>query len=211
MLGWKVLLIGGSSGTGKTMVAQQVARRFGASVLQADDIRLALQRITTPVQQPALHYFVEDRLVWQRPAEALVEGWAGVANVVSRALEIVIANHIADAQAGAVVIEGDGILPSMAAQDQFAGLKQLEGLGVRDLVRSVFLFEPEEQALFANMRERRRGFRDRALAEQHTQVRGSWLYGQWLRQAAQGYNLPVLTSRPWSTLVERVLAVIESG
>ncbi len=39
-----VLLIGGSSGTGKTNLAKQLGQRFGISWLEVDDLRLALQR-----------------------------------------------------------------------------------------------------------------------------------------------------------------------
>jgi hypothetical protein len=42
MLPWEVLLIGGSSGTGKTLATQEVGQRLGVSVLQADDVRLAI-------------------------------------------------------------------------------------------------------------------------------------------------------------------------
>ena len=38
---WMVLLIGGSSGVGKTSVANLLGLRFGASWLQVDDVRLA--------------------------------------------------------------------------------------------------------------------------------------------------------------------------
>jgi 2-phosphoglycerate kinase len=207
---WRVLLIGGNSGTGKTVVAHEIAHRFGASVLLVDDIRLALQRITIPEHQPALHYFLSDSAVWQRPSELLVEGWIGVAKVVSYAIEIVIAHHIAVAEAGPVVIEGDGILPSLAAQDQFAGLNHFQGLTVQQMVRSVFLFEPDEEVLLTNMQSRDRGFDELPSAEQRVQARASWLYGQWLRQEALAHELPAVPARPWETLTERVLAAIEA-
>ena len=49
---WKVLLIGGPSGVGKTTVAQHMARRLGISWAQADDFRLVLERETSPATYP---------------------------------------------------------------------------------------------------------------------------------------------------------------
>ncbi|HEY3188606.1 MAG TPA: AAA family ATPase, partial [Solirubrobacteraceae bacterium] len=46
---WLVLLIGGSSGVGKTTVAPELARRLGAAWLMVDDLRLALRRSGLPI------------------------------------------------------------------------------------------------------------------------------------------------------------------
>jgi 2-phosphoglycerate kinase len=117
--------------------------------------------------------------------------------VISPAIEVVITNHV-DTKAP-IIIEGDGILPSLFARPE-----------VRDRaagghVRAAFLVEPEEEMLFANMRARRRGIAERTENELRTEARAKWLYGQWLTSEAQRYNLPVLESRPWSTLLERLI------
>ena len=58
---WVVFLIGGSSGVGKTSVANQLGLRFGASWLHVDDVRLAFQRsrVTLPERTEALYFFEE--------------------------------------------------------------------------------------------------------------------------------------------------------
>jgi 2-phosphoglycerate kinase len=56
---WQVLLIGGSSGVGKTHVARQLAHHLSISLLLVDDVRLALQQATTPISHPALHAFLD--------------------------------------------------------------------------------------------------------------------------------------------------------
>ena len=66
---WMVLLIGGPSGVGKTIVARQIGLRFGVSWLQVDDLRLAFQRshATFPRGTAALHCFEKTPDVWRMP------------------------------------------------------------------------------------------------------------------------------------------------
>jgi len=133
--------------------------------------------------------------------EKLRDGFIATGQSVSHALEIVVANHVAtDAP---IVLEGDGLLPAMAAQRVFAGLD------VGTSVRAVFIHEPDENVVFANMHKRGRGFHDREKAEQLVQTHAAWLYGQWLADEARRYSLPVLEPRPWETLEERILAGVE--
>ena len=56
---WKGSLIGGSSGTGKTRLAQEFSKDIAVSVLQVDDLSLSLQVSTTDATRPALHRFIE--------------------------------------------------------------------------------------------------------------------------------------------------------
>jgi hypothetical protein len=126
-----VLLLGGSSGVGKTRLARQLAWQLGMDWLSADDIRLALQRATRGAALPALHAFFDDLPTLS--AEAMATRYLAVAEIVSHALEIVIAHHIATASP--VVVEGDTILPALAVQQSFAELS------VGSQVRGVFLVE----------------------------------------------------------------------
>jgi len=197
---WTVLLIGGSSGTGKTMLAEAIGREVGVPWLQADDFRLALQRLITPQQQPELHAFLADD-VWRHPAEELRDRFIAVGEAVSHALEIVVANHVAtDAS---LVLEGDGVVPAMAARHSFAELD------TGDRVRAVFLVEPDEAVMLRTMLERGRGIDRHDEPEQRAQAHASWLYGQWLRTQAERHGLPVVEARPWATLADRVRDVVD--
>jgi hypothetical protein len=207
---WRVLLIGGSSGAGKTVVVQELARRFGISVLLVDDVRLAIQQVTTPAQLPDLHIFVSDQQAAQRTPELMRDGLVAVGRAIAPALKIVVAHHVVVAGAGPLIIEGDGILPELASQRRYQELKHFWGLQTGREVRAVFLFEPDEEAIFQNMHMRDRGFQDLAPDEQRTIARASWLFGQWLRQEALAHELPTVPARPWETLTERVLAAIEA-
>jgi AAA+ superfamily predicted ATPase len=76
---WRVLLLGGASGAGKTVLAQSFARHYGVSLLLVDDVRLALQQVATPKQQPALHYFLTTPCRSTGPGVAVVGSapWPG--------------------------------------------------------------------------------------------------------------------------------------
>ena len=195
-----VLLIGGASGVGKSVVANQLGLRLGASWLHLDDLRLAFQRsrVMLPERTEALYFFEETPEIWTMPPELLRDGLIGVGQVLSPALEVIIENHV-DTVAP-VVIEGDAILPSLLSRPT-----------VRDRVsdghvQAVFLVETEEEIVFANIVARGRGMGGRREAELRTEARAKWLYGQWLADEAHRYGLPVLEPRPWSTLVERIQA-----
>ena len=196
---WKVLLIGGSSGVGKTAVAPVIARHFGVPWVQVDDVRLALQRVTSPAEHPALHFFLATEGVWDLPAEELCEALIVVARVMSEAIESVIDHHVL--LGPPLVVEGDGILPETAGR---------RGRDTGGQVRSVFLHEPDEEVLLTSLRARNRGhFQTAPLELQRRLTRQSWLFGEWLRREAEAHGVPVVAVRPWDTLVERVLAAVE--
>jgi len=200
MSNWKVLLIGGASGTGKSIVAREIARQTGAAFCEADDIRMALQTITTPAEQPELHFFISSPGVaragiWHMPAEHLCAGLIGVGRVVSHALEVVVSHHVVRDKP--IVIEGDGILPDFAARQVFAGLDPSGG------VHAVFLSAPRE-FFFRHLSPEP----DPLAAEQHAQADLNWLYAQWLTAEARRWGLRVLAAQPWEGLVQRILDVV---
>jgi 2-phosphoglycerate kinase len=198
-LDWSVLLIGGSSSIGKSTAAAQIGRRMGIPWLYVDDLRLALQwsRVTLPARTEALYFFEETPNVLNLPPERLRDGLIAVAEVMARAVEIVVDNHVHIA--APVVIEGNDILPSLltrpVVQEHSAE------------VRLVILVEPYEQQILANMLDRGRGIAGWTETELETRARAYWLYGQWLADEAHRHDLPVLEPRPWTTLAERILEV----
>jgi hypothetical protein len=52
-----VLLIGGASGEGKSGVSYRLAQHFGVGITEVDDFQVVLERMTTPAQQPVIHYW----------------------------------------------------------------------------------------------------------------------------------------------------------
>jgi 2-phosphoglycerate kinase len=194
---WQVLLLGGPSGTGKTAVSYRLARYFGIGITEVDDFQVMLERMTSPEQQPVLHFWRTHPSPDRLTPEEIMEQGLEVGQVMASGLEAVIANHLESETP--IVLEGDFIQPALAAQTSFAGIPNA------GRVRAVFLYEGEERQLLANFLQR-----EPQHGPQATRARVSWLYGQWLIQEAERFGLPALAARPWDTLFDRIVAVLSS-
>ncbi len=197
---WAVLLIGGPSGVGKSVAARDIALHFGISWLGVDDLRLAFERshVTLPHGTEALYFFLETLNVGRLPPERLRDGLIGVGEVMAPAVEVIVESHVD--QAAPIVIEGDGILPSLLARppvrDRASGGR----------VRAVFVVEPDESVILDTIIARGRGMAEWSEEEARTRTRAYWLYGQWLAKESRRYGLPVVEPRPWNTLAERIVS-----
>jgi 2-phosphoglycerate kinase len=183
-----VLLIGGAAGTGKTSVSYRIAQHFGVGITEVDDFQVLLEAMTTPEQQPALHYWRTHPEAALLPAESIVELTINAGEAMRPGLEAVIRNHLESRTP--VVLEGDYLLPALT--EAFYPSAQ-----------AVFLYEPDEAQIAANFLAR-----EPEAGEQILRARVSYLYGQWLRREAERTGLAALPARPWDTLFERVLAVL---
>lgn len=192
---WEVLLIGGASGVGKTSISYRIARHFGIGITEVDDFQVLLQEMTTPEQQPALHYWATHPEAAELPAERIMENGIAIGEVMRPGLEVVIANHLESHTP--IMLEGDFILPALAAQHTFGGEPN------NGRVKAIFLTEPDEAQLLQNflLREPHEG-------EQVKRAQVSWLYNQWLTEEAARLNVPTVSARPWDDVFERVLAAI---
>ena len=192
---WQVLLLGGPSGVGKTAVSYRLARHFGVGITEVDDFQVLLERMTTAEQQPAIHFWRTHPAPEQLSAAEIMQHLIEQSDAMRPGLEAVVANHLEASTP--VVLEGDFILPALAAQARFSG----QANGGR--VRGAFLHEPDEQQLVANYlaREPERG-------PQVKRAHVSWLHGLWLRQEAERHGLPVVLARPWDTVFERLIAAV---
>jgi 2-phosphoglycerate kinase len=192
---WKVLLIGGASGTGKTRLSYPLALRLGIPIVEVDDIVEALLAMTTPDEQPALHYWSTHPEAAQLPPEGILELHLAVADALAPALAAVVANHLHTDTP--VIVEGDYLVPAFAARDMFGDV------AAHGRVLSFFLHEPDERQLVANY-----SGREPADGEQSVRARVSALYGDWLAAEAARHGVPVIRPRPWSSLERRVLDVV---
>src|SRR5579859_6001779 len=109
---WQILLLGGPSGVGKTSVSYRLAQHFSIGITEVDDFQVILERMTTPTEQPVLHYWRTHPEAAHMSPEEMVKHAIAVGQVMAPALEAVITNHL-DSQAP-IVLEGDFILPVVA-------------------------------------------------------------------------------------------------
>jgi 2-phosphoglycerate kinase len=189
-LPWTVLLIGGASGSGKTSVSYNVARHFGVGITEVDDFQMVLKKMTTPEQQPALHFWdTQPNPTALSPKEIFEQG-IEIGQVMTPALQAVIDNHIESQQP--IILEGDFIHPELAAQN-------------KEQVRAVFIYEPDESQILANYLRR-----EPESGPQDFRARVSWLKGEWLKREAERLGQTILLSRPWDTLLSRLIATVES-
>lgn len=199
---WEVLLIGGVSGAGKTVAAAELARRLMIPWIGVDDLRLALQwtrvSLPEPEQTEALYFFLDTPDVWSLQPERLRDGLIEVGEIMSPAIEIVVSNHLGNA--GPVILEGDGILPSLADRSEVkAGIES-------GRVRIVFLHEPDPDRLQANYLQRNRFPEGRSDAELRAEARAKALFSDWIVAEARRRELPVIDSRPFDSLLDRILS-----
>jgi 2-phosphoglycerate kinase len=193
---WTVLLIGGPSGTGKTRLSYPLARHFGVPIVEVDDIVEALQAMTTPDQQPALHHWASHPEAAELPPEGILKLHLAVVEALEPGLAAVVANHLETDTP--VIIEGDYLSPRFAARETF------NGVAANGRVASVFLHEPNEDRLVANF-----AGREPADGEQRGRARVSVLFGEWLAGQAAQPGIPIIQPRPWTSLVRRVLASLD--
>jgi 2-phosphoglycerate kinase len=192
---WQVLLIGGASGSGKTSVSYRLAHHFSIGITEADDIHCALMRMTTPEQQPVLHYWQTHPEAQQLPAEEILQLHLATCHALAPAYEAVIANHLESDVP--LVLEGDYILPALAAQTEFGGFPN------NGRVRGLFLHEEEEAQFVHNYLQR-----EPAAGPQEGRARVSWLFSQWLQQQALEVGCAVMPARLWANSFERILKVL---
>jgi len=206
---WQVLLIGGSSGTGKSTVAQALAKKLGISHLLVDDLRIAVQAVTSPAQLPALHYFLTMEDPSALTTEAFVEGLNGVGQALIPALREVISHHVAVPAVGRLILEGDGILPEFVNNLTLSDVNGRALTDVETKVRAVFIHEAEEAQLLGNFMARGWGRNQPASAEQRRYVHSIWQFGQRVKAEAERYDQPVISTRPFDTLAQRILAAAQ--
>lgn len=192
---WEVLLIGGASGVGKTSVSYRLAQYFGVGITEVDDFQVILEKMTTPEQQPVLHYWNTLPEGVHLTPEEIVAHTLKVCRVMAPALEAVIANHLESH--APIVLEGDFILPELAMRENFL---EMPNAG---RVRGIFIEESDEAQIVENylLREPDEG-------PQTYRARVSFLYSQRLRQEAEHLGVPVIPARPWETVFERILAAL---
>lgn len=186
---WTVLLVGGSSGIGKTQLTKELAKIYDTKIIEADDISCAAKALTTAETHPALHYWISD-IDWRTAGvHGNVEWLSRVSDELSLALKAIVDIHVEEASP--VIIEGDFISPELAASFDTSEVK------------SIYVYESDHAQIVDNYLQREGG----ALQEFRASI--SAKYGDKLKTTCQEYNLNIVESRPWDSLISRAIESIE--
>jgi 2-phosphoglycerate kinase len=202
---WSLLVIGGASSTGKSTLAQVLARRLYLHYIDADLTFLTLRKVVPADAAPmGLHVLDEDEAFWSQPPEQLVRHYFALDAFICNALEAVVAaQHMKQRRS---VIEGTWLLPSFAVQSTY------DGVNLAGQVRGLFLYEPDSDQLEARRRARADP-RPLRFSEPVMRNLGTMRhrYGLEVKRRAEALNLPVLESRPFETLLDRSLAALDAS
>ncbi|WP_063803548.1 hypothetical protein [Streptomyces silvensis] len=196
--GWRVLVVGGASGMGKTGVSRELARRYDVPVVEVDDIVEALLAVTLPEHLPDVHFWRTHPQAAGLAPESVVERQIAIAEALAPAIEAVVANHV-DTDTP-VILEGDYVLPG-ALSGVLPGPATTEGP-----VRGVFLHEDDTAQVTANYLRR-----EPEAGPQRHRARASVLYGRWLAERARAAGVPVIAPRPWHDLADRAAVAADGG
>jgi 2-phosphoglycerate kinase len=196
---WTVLLVGGPAAVGKTSAAKRIAVVSGASLLQVDDVWLALQRAIDPTDSPLLHTFASPE-VWRRSTVELAALQRELAELISSSLELVVAHHLETDDK--IVIEGVWITPEFAMRATYSG----SSAGTRR--RSAFVLDDEPARIRDAMLARGPAFAEWSEADREAMAAMQAGYAKWLRTQALMRKAPIVDARPLGHLAERILAVI---
>ncbi len=186
---WTVLLVGGSSGIGKSQLTRQLAKKYGAKIIEADDICNAVKAMTTADIYPAIHYWISD-IDWTKiGVMENVDYLSKVSDELSPGLRKIVDNHLRTESP--LIIEGDFISVEFAAS--FNNPK----------VQAIYVYESEKSQIIENYLRREGG------APQDFRASISVAFGRKLQNDCDTYGVNIVESRPWNTLLDRVITRID--
>ena len=182
---WTVLFIGGASGTGKSSIAYEIARFYGVNVLEADDVYISVETVTTKEFFPAMHYW-NAGINWKDVGvDGNVNWLIDVSKEMIPILKRLVNRHIEDKLP--IIFEGDFIYPEFT--------KSFEN----PEVKSIFVNETDINQILQNYLSREGG------DLQHYRAEISIAYGKWIADACNRNGIRVIEPRPWDTVLARAI------
>lgn len=191
----RLILVGGCAGSGKTMLARELADSLGAGWLQIDTVWLAMKAATGAGSvAPGLLDVAARMAQASNSDDEVLEAHVAAARAVCDVLPEVFTFELETHQV--LVADGAWLLPCFVA-----------GLQVPETeVGSVFLRQPDVESVAAALAPRLGG---RPPEERHLLMnRRIWQYGAWLCAEALAHGLPVIDSLPFASLPHRARAAL---
>jgi 2-phosphoglycerate kinase len=117
-----IIMLGGTSGVGKTSLALEVAQRLGISrVLSTDSIRHVMRMMLSPELMPALHASSFDAhreiTVRSRDHDSVVEGFMAQTSTVSVGVRAILDRAIEESTS--LVLDGVSLVPGLIDLDYY--------------------------------------------------------------------------------------------
>lgn len=191
---WDVLLLGGTTASGKSTTASQIAARLGIGCVSGDSVWRAVLAMTTPETHPVLHEWPRLEAHPGNPGD-LARLHIREAEMLAPAMEAFIDKECHESNR--FVFHAAWIKPDFAARKCTAS----------ERIRAVFIDEPDAGNIMQAVLSR--SGRKEPDHRQITMVEVARLYGIWLRGGAERLGLPIVAARPYETLDERVLAAAD--
>jgi 2-phosphoglycerate kinase len=182
---WTVLFIGGASGTGKSSLAYGLANLYGINVLEVDDIHQVLKSVKTKDIYPAIHYWSTGINWMDVGIEGNVNWLINVSKEMIPGLKAIVERHLEDKLP--IIIEGDFIYPEFTLSFE------------NSEVKSLYIHESDKEQILQNFLAREGG------ELQYYRADISIAYGKWIKDKCQNNGIGFIESRPWNTLLNRVI------
>lgn len=192
---WTVLLISGSSATGKSILARRLADYYKIPLTEVDDVRIAIQEVLEKNSHPDLFAFLTNpNYLKDYDVEDLVQKLLNVGKEVWKPLNVLIDKHIACNEP--VIFEGDVIIPGLLAQRN------------QDKIKAIFLYDDKENLKNRELERNRGGETSEELADKQAEF--SSKFGQELKRQAEENGFMTIKTSPIKTLFERVIKILEN-
>ncbi len=188
-----ILLIGGASGVGKSCLSNELSKELDMNVVLVDDFQCIVEHFTREEDYPAFHFWTKhfDKAISSSVEEKL-ESMIAYGNTLSKALALVVENHLEENRP--MILEGDFISPDLCK-----ALIQHPKYGER--IKCIFITEDDQSQIESNYLAR-----ENCIQVDRSHL--SWHYNLWLKNEANGSGILTVPSRPWNTLLERVMIEI---
>ena len=184
-----VLLIGGSSGTGKSYLARQLAEYYKIPLTEVDDIRIALQQLVNKESIPDLFTFIDNpNFIDEHDEVVCTKKLLDVGTSMWKSLDELISKHVVCNEP--VIFEGDGIIPELIA--------------TRDLhkIKPIFIYDDIDGIKEKQILRNRHG---KESDENSKNILFSYTYSQEIKHQAEDKGFLIVKASPMETLLERTL------
>lgn len=192
---WTVLLIGGSSGVGKSHLARQLAEYYKTPLTEVDDIRIALHQLVDKEQHSDLFTFIDNPNFYEKYDEhTFTQKLLNVGKVLWKSLDVLISKHSALEEK--VIFEGDSIIPELLSKRDL------------DKVKAIFIYDDIEQIKERQLKRNRLG---KALEKMEKNALFSYTYSEELKRQAEENGFLTIKASPLETLYERAVEIIDGS